>query len=218
MNSTRYGAMRALKFGPASPFLLIAVGVLFLACSRVQTSPDIAQRFKRYAEASAAHDLKTLEALTSEDIAWQLGPYRLRGKKAALGPNAYDLGLENTLIFRNIRVDGNVVECELVERNETIQAIGMTEVRSHPRFTFENGLVARKEPSGKEPPAEYSMAEFNRRMAPLRKWIRGNHPEAVSKLVDSDGAFVFSEDNGALMLQLTRKWVTAGAPGRLTTQ
>jgi hypothetical protein len=56
------------------------------------------------------------------------------------------------------RVDGNVVEFELVERNEIVRAIGMTEVHSYPRFTFEKGLVVRKEPTGQETPAEYSMA------------------------------------------------------------
>lgn len=207
--------MRLPGLGPASPFLLIAVAVSFFASSCAQTSSDIAQRFDRYAKASASHDLKTLEALISDDIVWQLGRYRLAGKEAALGPHAYDLGLENTLLFRNVTVDGNVVEFELVERNEIIRAIGMTEVRSYPRFTFENGLVVRKESSGKEPPAEYSMAEHNRRMAPLRKWIRDNHPEAISRLLDSDGAFVFNQKNGALMLQLAREWVAAGSPGRL---
>ena len=80
---------------------------------------------------------------------------------------------------------------------------------------FENGLVVRKSSGWREPPAAYSMAEFNRRMAPLRKWIRETHPEALSKLLDADGNFVFSQDNGALMLRLTRAWVAAGAPGRL---
>jgi predicted esterase len=179
---------------------------------------ETARQFQRYAGASASHDLETLAALTADDIVWELGRYRLEGKEAALGPHAYDLGLENTLAFRDIQVDGSAVEYELVERNETILAIGMTEVRHYPRLTFENGLVVRKGPSSKKPPAEYSMAEFNRRMAPLRKWIRETHPEAMSELLDADGAFVFSEKTGASMLRLTREWVAAGTPGRLATQ
>jgi hypothetical protein len=177
--------------------------------------PGVARQFERYAEASASHDLETLAALTDDDIVWQLGPYSLEGKEAALGPHA---GLENTLTFHDVRVDGNVVEYELIERNETIRAIGMIEVRHYSRFTFENGLVVRKEPSAKEALAEYSMAEFDRRTAPLREWIRDTHPEATSELLDADGAFVFSQESGAFMLRLTREWVAAGTPGRLTTQ
>ena len=196
--------------------LLVVVALFVWSCA--STSPDVAQQFERYSEASASHDLETLAALTADDVVWQLGPYRLDGKKAALGPNAYDRGTGTSLIFRDISVEGNVVECELIERSEIIQALGMEELRHYPRYTFENGLVVRKEPSTNQPPAEYSMVEFNRRMAPLRKWIRENHVEAISKLLDSEGAFTFSERNGALMLRLTREWVAAGSPGRLTTQ
>lgn len=122
------------------------------------------------------------------------------------------------LEFRDIRIDGDLVECELIEKSEVIRAVGMTELRHYPRYAFENGLVVRKGPSPKEPPAEYSMAEFNRRMVPLRRWIRETHPEAIPKLLGADGAFAFSQESGALMLLLTREWVAAGAPGRLTTQ
>lgn len=159
--------MRLLRLVQTIRSQLVTVGVVFFVWSCAGTSPDVAQLFKRYAEASASHDLETLEALTADKIVWQLGPYRLEGKKAALGPNAYDRGMGTTLIFRDIRFDGAVVEFELVERSELIQAIGMTELRHYVRFTFENGLVVRKEPSPREPPAEYSMAEFSRRMVPL---------------------------------------------------
>ncbi|MGD8329130.1 MAG: nuclear transport factor 2 family protein [Acidobacteriota bacterium] len=193
----------------------VVVAALLSVCSCYRTSPDVAEQFQRYADASASHDLETLETLMADDIVWQLGRYTFEGKEAALGPHAYDLGMDNELTFRDVRVDGNVVEFELAETNETVRAIGMTELRSYPRFTFANGLVVRKGPSGKEQPAGYSMAEYNRRMAPLREWIRNTHPEAVSDLLDAGGSFVFSRENGALMLRLTREWLAAGAPGRL---
>ncbi len=205
------------KTGLLVIFAVLAAGVLLLVGSCAGTSPDVAQPFKRYAEASASHDLETLAALTADNIVWQLGPYRLEGREAALGPNAYDKGLENTLIFQDVRIEGSVVEAELVERNEMLRAIGMPELRRYVRYTFENGLVVRKEPGAKEPPAEFSMAELNRRMTPFRAWIRKTYPQAISTLVDADRAFKFSQENGALMLRLTRKWVAAGTPGRVAT-
>jgi hypothetical protein len=215
MRSPGNGVMRFFRVRSGISCLLIAAGVCLVAGSCAQNSRQVARQFKRYAEASASHDLRALEMLTAEDISWQLGRYRLVGREDALAPNAYDLGMENELEYRNVQVDGNVVECEVIERNETIEAIGMTEVHQYPRYTFENGLVLRKEPSGKKPLAEYSMTEFHRRMSPLRKWIRETHPEVMSRLVDPDKGFIFSQENGALMLRLTREWVAAGSPGRL---
>lgn len=198
-----------------SVVLLAPVLLAFAGC---KNQPAVAEEFERYAKASTEHDLATLDALTADDIVWQLGPYRLVGKKAVLGPNAYDAGVENQLVYRNARIEGNVVEFELTETNEVIRAVGMTEVRSYPRFEFENGQLKRKMGSWRDSPAEYSMVELNRRKAPLRKWIRDIRPEAMQKLMDSEGNFVFSQENGALMLRLTRDWVAAGAPGRLTSE
>jgi hypothetical protein len=212
----KIGDMMTRFWSFAVPAVLVAtVSLTFPGCA---SRPDVAKQFERYAKASKEHDLATLEALTAEDIVWQLGPYKLEGKKEVLGPNAYDAGVENQLTYRNPRIEGNVVEFELIETNEIIQAVGMTEVRHYGRFEFENGQLKRKLGAWKAPPPEYSMAELNRRKVPLRRWIRETHPEAMQELLDSEGNFVFTRDNGALMLSLTREWVAAGAPGRLTTE
>jgi hypothetical protein len=197
---------------------VVLLSTIFLAFAGCGNQADVAEQFEQYAKASTEHDLATLEALTADDIVWQLGPYKLEGKEAVLGPNAYDAGVENELVYRNARIEGNVVEFELIETNEVVRAVGMTEVRSYPRFEFENGQLKRKAGSWRDSPPEYSMVELNRRKAPLRRWIRDTHPEAMQKLMDSEGNFVFSQDNGALMLRLTRDWVAAGAPGRLTSE
>lgn len=194
--------------------LVASALLLFLSCA--SSSVDVSSQFQRYSEASAAHDLTTLATLTADSIVWQLGPMTLEGKAQALGPNAYDAGAQTELTYRNIEVDGNVVTFELIETNEIIRAIGMRELRHYPRFEFKAGLVARKGPSGTKPPHEYSLAEHNRRMAPLRGWIRETHPEVLGELRDADCRFLFSEENGARMLALAREWVAAGAPGRLT--
>jgi hypothetical protein len=197
-----------------SAVLLAPALLTFAGCEH---RPDVAQ-FERYAKASKEHDLATLEALTADSIVWQLGPYTFKGKKEALGPNAYDAGVQNQLVYRNASIEGNVVEFELIERNAIIRAVGMTEVRSYPRWEFEDGQLKRKAGRWKEAPAEYSLAELERRKVPLRTWIRATHPEAMQALMDSEGHFVFSRDTGALMLRLAREWVAAGAPGRLGTQ
>lgn len=153
-------------------------------------------------EASIRHDLKTLRSMTSEDIVWKLGPYTLVGRDAALGPNAYDAGMETELEYSNVIVNGDVVEFELVERSDEIRAVGMHEVHHYPRFVYEKGLLKRKEPWKLSPDA----GEASRRVAPLRRWIRENHPEAIEKLLDSKGNFIFNKDNGALMRDLANEW------------
>lgn len=196
--------------------LAFGVGAFPLAGSCATGESGVADLFHRYVEASASHDLATLEALTSDDIVWHLGPLTFEGKAKALGPNAYDAGARTELTYSNVQVEGNVVTFEMLETSEIIRAVGMTELRHYPRFEFRDGLVVRKGPSTRKPPAAHSIPELNRRMAPLRKWIRETHPDALAKLVDPNEGFIFSEESGALMLRLTREWVASGSPGRLS--
>lgn len=202
------------RFVRRAVFAFVA-GALLLAVSCATGEPGVAELFHQYAEASVSHDLATLESLTADGIVWQLGPFTLAGKDKALGPNAYDAGAQTELTYSDVRVEGNVVTFELLETSEIIRAVGMTELHHYPRFEFANGLVVRKGPSERKAAAANSLPELNRRMVPLRKWIRDTHPEDAAKLIDSKDSFVFSEDNGALMLRLTREWVASGAPGRL---
>lgn len=167
---------------------------------------------QRYMTASIRHDLATLRRLTAADATWQLGPYAFRGRDAVLGPNAYDAGIDNQLEYRNVVVRGDTVETELTERNDLVRAVGMSEVRSYPRYVFEDGLLIRKEPWR----ASKDLVELQARVEPLRRWIRTHHPEALEILLSEPGRFRFSEASGALMLRLARQWNEAGAPGRLT--
>jgi hypothetical protein len=191
---------------------LLGIAVISWSCAGFSTS--VSTQFERYSKASASHDLETLESLTGDDIVWQLGPYRLEGKEEALGPNRYDAGVQTTPVYRNVRVDGHVVEFELIESSEIIRAVGMKDLQHFPRFEFEDGLVTRKSGPWREVSPNRSMAEFNRRMVPFRQWIREVHPEAIARLVDTDRNFVFSQENGELMLSLAREWLAVGAPGR----
>jgi hypothetical protein len=210
--------MKPTRWNRGISHLILAACILLLACSCIGNQSEAAKQFALYSEASVSHDLSVLGALTAEDIVWQLGPRRLEGKQEVLGPNAFDKGAEATLTYRNVSVEGNRVEFELVETSDIIRAVGMTALWHFPRFEFQNGLVSRKAGSWKEPPDIHSMKEFGQRMAPLREWIRETHPDAIPRLVNSDRSFIFSEESGALMLRLAREWVASGAPGRLTTQ
>jgi hypothetical protein len=94
----------------------------------------------RYLEASNRHDLATLRLMTGKDATWQLGPDLLVGRDAVVGPNAWDAGLNTRLQWSNIVVKGNVVEFELIEHNDLLDALGL-DLRHVPRFVIEGGLV-----------------------------------------------------------------------------
>ena len=181
---------------------IVRVVLAAILCSLVSTSlmaEDLKALVILYLEASNRHDLATLRRMTATDATWQLGPDLLVGRDAVLGPNAWDAGAKTRLQWSNIVVKGNVVEFELVEHNDFLDALGM-ELRHFPRFDIEGGLVRHKEP--RKPDA----GRDERKFALLRAWVGEHHPEALAKLRTPDGKAVYTEEAGRVAAQLAREW------------
>ena len=159
-------------------------------------------------EASNAHDLDTLASMTADNIVWNLGPYVLRGKPEALLPHEGDAVMNTTLEVRDLRVEGQVVECEVIERNDMLRAAGIESWRHYARFVFdETGRIILKGPSRTSP----DDAEVAKRMQPFREWVRTNHPQSVPNFEDITDCF--GTEPAKRSRQLMQDWVEAGRPG-----
>ncbi len=180
----------------------IFVAALLCLASTAVVAEDLKELLNRYLEASSRHDLETLRRMTAEDATWQLGPDLLVGRDAVLGPNAYDIGVNTRLQWSNIVVKGNVVEFDLIEHNDILDALG-TALRHYPRFVIENGLVKSKE---SRKPDE---GRNERKLALLKAWIEQHHPEALPKLRTPKGRIIYSEESGRLAAQLAREWAAS---------
>jgi len=184
------------------------VGVfLVISCSR--PSSDVRVLFDRYMAASKAHDLTTLAAMTDDDVIWQLGPYRLVGKEAALGPHYTDLALHTTLAYRDVTIRGDTVEDVLIEHNDVTRAYGPDSLVHYPRYVFRYGLMWRKEEWKPSP----DMADLLRRGAAFRAWLRRVHPDTYQKLAPDSTHGPFGQARGHLLAAALQEWVAAGKPG-----
>jgi hypothetical protein len=176
--------------------------LIFSSCAKDHEA-EIRELHRRYMEASMNHDIKTLSAMTAEDIFWQIGTFTLQGREEALGLYEYDAGTNNVLEYSNVVVHGDTVEFVLDEKNEIITVIGMEKIQTFPRYIFKDGLIFRIEmwmPSR-------DREEYHRLAQPMRSWISSAHPEAIERLFDSEKRWVFSRENGELMVQLARQWI-----------
>lgn len=175
------------------------------------STADTRDLFLRYLEASNAHDLETLASMTADGVVWHLGPYELRGRDEALLPNEGDAVLDTSLEARDVRVEGRVVECELIERNDVLRAVGIESWRHHVRYVFdETGRVVLKEPWRPSP----DDAVVTEHMQPFRDWVRANHPESVPDFGDMTDCF--GAGPARRSLELVRGWIAAGRPGDVT--
>ena len=174
---------------------------------------DIRAAYLRYMGASNAHDLDTLESMTADDIVWHLGPYELRGKPEALLPHRTDAVMNTTLEVRDLRIEGRVVECDVIERNDMLRAVGIEGWRHHARYVFdETGRIVLKEPWRSSP----DDAIVARRFQPFRAWVRENHPQSVPDFDDITDCF--GTEPARRSRQLLMDWVAAGRPGLVESE
>jgi hypothetical protein len=182
--------------------------LLFLVAG-CQAPPKAHEWHRRYMEASNAHDLDTLRAMTADDIVWRLGPWTFVGKEQALLPHENDAVMNTTLEVRDVHIRGNTVEFEVIERNDALRAVGIARWRHYARFTFnDRGLVIRKEAWKKSPDDR----EAARRFRPLRQWVAQHHPEAVPD-IDGPPEKAWGYKRAMRMRELREEWVAAGRPG-----
>jgi Amidohydrolase family len=172
---------------------------------KTHKNESIRALLQKYMSASINHETEIISEMTHEDIVWHLGPFTLKGKEAALGPNEYDTGTRADLEYSNAVFRGDTVEFELIERNEILSATGMERIRLYPRFVFKDGLIYKKETWKVSPDVQ----EMIRRAQAMRKWMQETHPEIVAELIDSDGNFIFNRKNGELNLQMALEWKQA---------
>jgi len=183
--------------------------VLLVCAACVERAPSPRDLFDRYLAASNAHDLEALEAMTDDDIVWQLGPWTLEGKEKALSPNYADLLNHTTLLARDVVVRGDTVECTVIERNDATRAYGPDSLIHYPRYVFEDGLLKIKEGWRRDT----SFAELNRHAEPFRAWVRATHPESLMAILDSTGAPRWTRGSIEKTREMLRAWIAAGKPG-----
>jgi hypothetical protein len=188
-----------------------AIGlVAILSIVGCASQASTGERYHRYMAASNAHDLETIESMTADEIVWHLGPYVLSGKDEALLPHESDAVMNTTLEMRDVRVNGRVVECTVVERNDQLSAVGIDGWRHYARYVFDHaGRVVRKEPWAVSP----DDAEVARRIRPFRLWVREHHPDAIPDFEDVTDVFGFAPAQRAR--RFMHAWIAAGKPGAI---
>ena len=164
------------------------------------SAPD--ELVRQYVAAANAHDLAALEAMLSNDVVWHLGGDTLAGKAQVLEPLDFDIGAQTHLELGEIVVRGDTAEFEMAEHNRVLMTLGIHELRHHARFVFRDGLIALKQPS--RPPDEIgAMADS---VSAFASWLYAERPQVYRRIWTESGKFNYSEETGALMLELAGEW------------
>jgi limonene-1,2-epoxide hydrolase len=159
---------------------------------------------KTFQEMVNQHDVEKIMSMFSDDATFEIvGLSKFEGKKNVKIIFEYDIGVNTNLQFINCKSEGDTVHCQLLERNDRLDAIGIDELEfSSCNITFKDGLI--QSFAAEIPPyfVEYN-SKILKRFIP---WLSENHPNDYARMFSSEGRFIYNRENGRDVVPLLRKW------------
>jgi limonene-1,2-epoxide hydrolase len=159
---------------------------------------------KTFQERVNQHDIEKIMTMFTEDFTLEdVGLSKFSGKQQIKNILEYHAGVNTNVQFINCKSEGNTVHCQMLLRNDKLDAMGIGEVKSSSCiFTFKDNLI--QSIAVEWPPdfVEYN-SKFLKKFIP---WLTENYPDDYSRMFMPDGRFIFSLENGRDFSSLIRKW------------
>ncbi len=159
--------------------------------------------------AAGRHAVNEIMAMFTDDAEFELvGLTRLVGKKEIRSIFEYDEGVDGVIRFVNRTVQGDTINCQLVEHNDRLRLAGIDEM-VYPScvLTFKNKRIR----SWRATPDPVNGRAFNEFWGPVRQWIADHHPADYARMFTSEGGFIRSRDNGKRAVELGKEYRKSGA-------
>jgi limonene-1,2-epoxide hydrolase len=159
---------------------------------------------KTFQEMVNQHDADKIMTMFTEDATFGIvGLSKFEGKKQVKNIFEYDIGVNTNLKFINCKSEGDTVHCQILERNDRLDAIGIDELEFIScNITFKDGLI--QSFSAEVPP---DFVEYNIKiLKQFIPWLKENHPTEYSRMFDSEGKFIYNYENGKDVVPFLRKW------------
>lgn len=133
---------------------------------------------ERYQEASNRHDIEACVAMFADNGVIMMGGESYAGADALRDAHEYDLGSQTLVAFRDLEVDGDLIRCTFWNEHELSRVIGNGGMTGKAEFTIKDDRIHK---FNILPPGDDERTRVMEKAAPVLKWLRENHPDAVAK-------------------------------------
>ena len=104
---------------------------------------DLVHLVQTFQERVNRHDVEKIMTMFTEDATFEIaGVSNFSGRQQIKNVFEYDVGVNTELKLTDCQWEGVTVRCQLFERNDRLDAIGISELKySSCIFTFKDGLI-----------------------------------------------------------------------------
>lgn len=159
---------------------------------------------RTYQEAVNRKEINKVLAMFTEDAEFELaGISKYSGKEQIKNVFEYDAGVNTELKFIDCRSEDDTVHCRIIERNDRMAAIGISE-HTFPACTivFRGGLIQSFSAEVSSEIVQYNTEVWEK----FIPWCIENHPDEYSRIFSPEGKFIYNRENGRDVVPLLKKW------------
>jgi hypothetical protein len=189
-----------------SPTLLPPTPVLSTSTPiRPTPPPDLIGFVAAYEDAVRNHDLEAMVSSFADNAKFQWGSWTTTiTKQEIIDLHNYFIGVNEEIQNSDCSVQGSVVSCQAVFRDDCTQSAGMDGERySTIEYSFENGKITK-----------ITSIELTEDFYPLNgfyinmlNWGNRTYPEEYAKLLTPSGTMSWDQESGVIMSQFCQEYV-----------
>ena len=157
-----------------------------------------------FQEAYKRQDVNKVLGMFTENAEFELvGISKYSGKEQIRNVFEYDAGVNSELKFIDCIVEGNTLNCQIIEHNDRLAAIGINELTIPSCTIIFQGSLIQSFSAKVSPETAQHNADVWQKFVP---WCKENHPDEHSEMFTSEGQFIYNRENGASSVRLLREW------------
>jgi len=165
---------------------------------------DLLKKVQTFQYAANHHEIEKILAMFTDDARfYMVGQDRLKGKEQIRRFFEYDAGVNGELEFIDCTCESDMVSCRMLERNERLKTVGVSELLyTSCVFTFRKELIR-----GFMAIRDVETARTHDKVWPVfRAWVAQNYQSDYTKMFKPEGRFIRNHENGARSVILLKEW------------
>ena len=195
---------------PLSLLPALLLTVTFSSCSK----PNLGHIVREHIEAVNTDNVERNLTLFTDDAVYEIAVPKFSGKfsgKAELrNQMEWDVVNNARLTINDMKVEGNTVIVELIEKNEGWRLLGIEQ----PPFTAAYKFRGRQLENVKLEFSPENAELLDEKFRPFAEWARKEHPQEFSKMA----AAGYSAEGAKFYLSLAKEWRDKASTERLSVQ
>jgi hypothetical protein len=175
---------------------------VFLLGGCAEKAIDAEAMVRHYVDAFNRYDTEALGEILAEDVIWDLGSARLRGKQKVLRSMGYEEGVHAQLTYENVVARSDTIDFEIIRTDGLIEAFAIGELRHYLRFLLKEGLIQRR----LQRQTFTGFEDLRAQNIAFRHWLQESSPDTLAILEGRKDSDVFSSENGRLAVAMAQRW------------